>query len=633
MGADVLMVEERGSLKREVGWFGSFAMGYGDVGADIFIALGVTMLYAGGAAPLAFLIGSIAYVAIALCYGELAPAYPYAGGVQVYSLRAWNTLLSFIAGWALMLDYLLCISLFATASAGYLHFILPQLTALSLDLGLIELNSLGMTSALLVAILLALNYIGIKYSAWLISSVVAFSIAVQSLIFLIGYLTSFDLELFLKQVQKFGSGEILPEVEYVSLFDVHTNNFLYGVTIAMASFIGVESIAQAAEETRSPHRWIPRAAKLAALAVPLSVLLMSVLALGVTEIDTVIDSIENPVAALVNEFKFFGEEMALIVALTAMIMSLASSNTGVIGVSRLTASMGKHSLLPQWLYRVHPKFGTPHRTILLFGGIGLFLTLPGDIPLLASLYNFGALIGYLILLLSVIALRQSERNVYRPWQLRPSFSFRWGGKEFTVPLLVAIGLVTTCGIFALYLMLHPLGRIMGGVWMVVGILGYALYRRRALRSAVIDTSERELVIPAGYRMSLTVFVRPYENPDHVVKTLTSYTDTRFDIKLVSVLETEMAGEVALDSENVARELERIASKLRSKGYVVKYEVRVGDFEESAVEELTSGTADFVVYLVRGFEKASVLKSSAHSSKIHSVLTKFPGRVVLLKKTV
>ncbi|MEN3047289.1 MAG: APC family permease [Candidatus Caldarchaeales archaeon] len=627
------MSEEQGTYKREVGWFGSFSMGYGDVGADIFIALGVTMLYAGGAAPLAFLIGSLAYVAIALSYGELAPAYPYAGGVHVYALRAWNTLLSFVAGWALMLDYLLCISLFATASAGYLHFIFPELEALSLDLGPVEFGSLGLTSALLVAFLLGLNYVGIKYSAGLISSIVAFSIAVQAVIFLVGYLTSFDSERFAEQVTRLGSGDFLPEVEYVPFFDAHTNNFLYGVTIAMASFIGVESIAQAAEETRAPHRWIPRAAKLAALLVPLSVLLMSVLAIGVTDVQTIVDSIENPVAALVSRFRVLGEELALVVAVTAMIMSLASSNTGVIGVSRLTASMGKLSLLPHWLYRLHPRFGTPTRTILLFGGIGLALTLPGDIPLLASLYNFGAMIGYIMLLLSVIALRYKERSVFRPWQLRPSVVIRWKGRELEVPVLVALGLAATTAIFALYLLLHPLGRLLGAVWMAVGVLGYALYRRRVLGLAVVDTSEREMVIPAGYRMSLTVFVRPFENPETVVRTITSYTDTRFEIKLVSVIEREMAGEAEPDTEAVERQLERVASKLRAKGYSATYEVQVGDFEEAAVRELTSGTADFVVYLVRGFEKASVLKASAHSERIHLVLSRFPGRVVLLKKTV
>ncbi|MCX8116202.1 MAG: amino acid permease, partial [Burkholderiaceae bacterium] len=101
--------EEKSSrYKREVGWFGSFAMAYGDVGADIYIGLGIVFLYAAGAAPIAILIASLAYISIALAYAELAPTYPYAGGVHVYALRAWDTLISFIVGWAIMLDYTIC---------------------------------------------------------------------------------------------------------------------------------------------------------------------------------------------------------------------------------------------------------------------------------------------------------------------------------------------------------------------------------------------------------------------------------------------------------------------------------------------------------------------------------------------
>ncbi|MCX8201854.1 MAG: hypothetical protein N3H84_07115, partial [Candidatus Caldarchaeum sp.] len=83
--------------KREVGWFGSFALGYGDVGPNIFIALGVITLFAGGAAPIAFLIAACLYAVVGLIYAELAPTYPYAGGVQVYAMKAYNTLLGFVA--------------------------------------------------------------------------------------------------------------------------------------------------------------------------------------------------------------------------------------------------------------------------------------------------------------------------------------------------------------------------------------------------------------------------------------------------------------------------------------------------------------------------------------------------------
>ncbi len=96
--------ESEGAYKREIGWFSSFSMAYGDVGADVYIGLGVAFLYAAGAAPLAFLIASLVYVTVSLAYAELAPTYPYAGGAPIYTLRASNTLVSFLTGWALMLD-------------------------------------------------------------------------------------------------------------------------------------------------------------------------------------------------------------------------------------------------------------------------------------------------------------------------------------------------------------------------------------------------------------------------------------------------------------------------------------------------------------------------------------------------
>src|SRR5439155_22052382 len=78
-------------------------MGYADVGADVFIALGLVALYAGGRAPLAFLVAAITYVSTGLAYAELATTYPYAGGAHIYSMKAFNDLAGFVAGWAVML--------------------------------------------------------------------------------------------------------------------------------------------------------------------------------------------------------------------------------------------------------------------------------------------------------------------------------------------------------------------------------------------------------------------------------------------------------------------------------------------------------------------------------------------------
>ena len=154
----------RVTLKREIGWFGSFIMGYADVGADVYIALGVVTLYAGGASPIAFLFASLAYIATGLAYAELASTYPYAGGAQVYSMKAFNDLFGFIAGWALLFSYTVDIALFSLASAGYLTFFVPSLK------GGIEIFGfrLGLTSILAMSMVLFLafiNVLGIKESS------------------------------------------------------------------------------------------------------------------------------------------------------------------------------------------------------------------------------------------------------------------------------------------------------------------------------------------------------------------------------------------------------------------------------------------------------------------------------------
>src|SRR5207245_2574372 len=82
--------EDSQELKREVGIFGSFSMGYADVGADIYVVLGVIALFAGVVSPLAFAIAATTYVCTGLCYAELATAYPVAGGGQYYSLKAFG---------------------------------------------------------------------------------------------------------------------------------------------------------------------------------------------------------------------------------------------------------------------------------------------------------------------------------------------------------------------------------------------------------------------------------------------------------------------------------------------------------------------------------------------------------------
>ena len=75
------------SLRRAVSPWGSYSWGYADVGADIFVALGLVVGAAAGAANVAFLFAGVVYVFVGLAYTELASAYPVAGGGQYFVMR------------------------------------------------------------------------------------------------------------------------------------------------------------------------------------------------------------------------------------------------------------------------------------------------------------------------------------------------------------------------------------------------------------------------------------------------------------------------------------------------------------------------------------------------------------------
>ncbi|MBV8284114.1 MAG: amino acid transporter, partial [Candidatus Eremiobacteraeota bacterium] len=85
-------------LRRSVTPWGSFSWGYSDVGADIFVGLGLVLAAAAGASNVAFLFAGVVYVCIGLAYTELAATYPVAGGGQYFVMRGLGDVFGFIAG-------------------------------------------------------------------------------------------------------------------------------------------------------------------------------------------------------------------------------------------------------------------------------------------------------------------------------------------------------------------------------------------------------------------------------------------------------------------------------------------------------------------------------------------------------
>ncbi|MCS7110559.1 MAG: APC family permease [Candidatus Caldarchaeum sp.] len=613
--------------KREVGWFGSFALGYGDVGPNIFIALGVITLFAGGAAPIAFLIAACLYAVVGLIYAELAPTYPYAGGVQVYAMKAYNTLLGFVAGWAMMLAYILCMSLFAVAAAGYLRHLFPVLMFPDVRFMGFTIPSIGVVAGFLASVLVFLNIVGIKYSSFMVSALVFVGLSIEALILSTGFLLKFDPNLFMSQVLVFGSDVVYGgDVGYLPFLPVDLNNFLYAVTLAMASFVGIESIAQAAEETRRPHFSLPKAAKMVVVVVAFSAVAFPVLSVGSMDWRQLAAAYENPVSALVGTFPLVADFLMPMVGFAAFILCFSSSNTGLVGVSRLTASMARFRLLPSWIRTIHPRFRTPVRAILFFGTLGVLLSFLGDIPLLASVYAFAAVISYVVLVPTYIRLRKLETTVYTPWTMPLTVKIR--GLE--IPLPAAVGFAGLSAILFLMLLFHASGRVVTIFWMVFGVALFAVYRK-AVGARVVSGEEGDLVEPLSYRMKVGVLVRPYENMDTAYKSIVHAFDRRFDIGVVSIVEphTGSSGDLVKIGEEVSRDLHELCKSLKKDKYNATSVVEIGDFEEKVSRMLEEGRFDLVAYIQRRAEKSIFEKG--HEKNIHNLLTRYPGRVLSLKR--
>jgi basic amino acid/polyamine antiporter, APA family len=467
-------------LRRDVSVWGSYMWGYADVGADIYTALGIVALAALGFTPLAFLFAGLVYAMVGLCYAELASAYPVAGGGQYFALRGLGDLSGFIAGAALLLDYTIDISLFTVVAFGYLNFFLPYLTfghsidAFTITIGPTRLAWLWLLETLAGIIgLIWLNYRGIKVSSAFNEVLGIVAIIGQSIIVVAGFLLVWKPELVVHQF----------------FFNRPTlGQFAFGSSLAIISFVGLESISQVAQETRRPATIIPRTSIGLILSVLIFAIAFAFLSMGLIDAQQFRGHEGDPVALIAGKIPVIGIVAAPLTALIGGVIVYISANSGVVSASRLTYSMSQFHLLPSWFNKVHPKFRTPTRTIVVFSGVALVQTLfafltpgkPGSnaaIDLLTNLYAFGASSGYLLVFVSLIVLRFRDPYTPRPYKMPLNITIPYHGRRVDFPVLGVVGFLGVSTILFEVILTHDIGRIAGPGWVVLAVVLYILFRR------------------------------------------------------------------------------------------------------------------------------------------------------------
>ncbi len=399
-------------LRKTVGVSGMFATAYGNVGSSIYYALGLVAAHALGLTPLVFVFAGGLFALTAKTYAEGASMFPEAGGSSSFARHAFDDVVSFFAGWALSLDYILTIAISA--------FFVPHYLSAFPGLGALKHNPDDIFGGLIVVAVLAwLNIRGLGESAKLNIVLAIADLSTQIMLAVLGFFLVLNPHLLVSQVH-LGSVPSWREL-------------IFALSLAMLAYTGIETVANMAEESKDPGKQVPKAVNLVVLAVlgvyaGISVVALSALPVlhhGVgysAELKQSFNApgyatslggfFENdPMLGVVEHLGLHGTVLKLaryyLGILAATILFIAT-NAGMIGISRLSWSLSEHRQLPRMFSQLHPKHRTPWFTLIFFSMLASTLIIYGNTSVLGNLYSFGAMLSFTTAHAAIVRLRVSD---------------------------------------------------------------------------------------------------------------------------------------------------------------------------------------------------------------------------------
>jgi APA family basic amino acid/polyamine antiporter len=438
------------AFKRGTGSPPLFGIVQGFLSASLYFALGVVVVNALGFTWLVLLAAMLFFVLLVLSYMEGASLHQERGGATVIARFGFNELWSFVAGWAILLDYLILIAITAFATTDYLGLFWSEFSN-----GAVEV----LLASAVILYVAWVNVRGPGSRRWEQAAlVVSADLFVQLVIVVFGLALLFEPHVLTDPARVAGT----PGTEQV----------LFAFTIAIAAFSGLDASSALAGEVAVSRRGLKRLfAVRAAAAIPyVGIALVASSTLPQTGNRWQ----EAPMLGIASAFDqaWLREPLRYGIAISAVAILVISCNAAMFGLSRLGYSLALNRQVPSMVGRLHPRYNTP---VVLIGLAALFaiaLVIPTDLELLAAIYAFGATLAFLIVHLSVIRLRFREPTRDRPYKV--PFNVQMGGVE--LPLTAVLGAAMAALAFGSVLYLHDAARFVGLGWMGFGVVLYVTYR-------------------------------------------------------------------------------------------------------------------------------------------------------------
>jgi APA family basic amino acid/polyamine antiporter len=440
-----------------------WAVAHSAVAFSVYYSLGVVADDALALTPAVFAVAGLIYVVTTMTYVEGGAMYRERGGSNTLARYAFNELVSFVAGWAILIDYVIVIALAAITVPHYLGPISSEFTdgsgeaivAVAVVLAVAGINIIGYTGSRRQGLLVAMT---------------AADLLLQVLLVVVGAIVVWDPSALTSSLDAFGT----PSLESLAT----------ALVISMVAVAGIEASSDLAPDLAWRRADLRHVLRAGTLVVPFIYVGMSFVALMALP---VVAGPDGPTTALATTFEdapVLGVTTAFepailadvfkwaVVAIAPLILFFAATVT-MLGLSRHVYVLATNRQIPSWLGKLGGRRSTPHVAILIAAAFAVGLVLPGDIELLAAVFAFGATLAISVAHASLIRLRFREPERDRPYTVPLSIRVRGG----SVPIPAVIGIALTGAAFVSIFVIQSAALWVGGGWMVFGLVSYFVYRR------------------------------------------------------------------------------------------------------------------------------------------------------------
>lgn len=469
------------------------------IGSGIFAVVGIAAAGqagspgAGPALVVSMIIATIASIFSAMCYSEFSTMIPVAGGAYTYTFVTLGEFAAWIVGWLLTLEYLFG---YIGVACSWAKYVMNFLNRFSLYLPTWLTNPPAW---------LLDNYNSVKQSIEAsggdistIPHIFGVPLCINLPALLIVVFTTAMLVKGTKDSTKMAALMVFIKLSVIALFVVFgafcvrpenwtpfapcgfKGIFMGAFTIFFA-YVGFDALATTAEECKNPQKDLPIGIIGSLIITTLVYISVALVLTGIYNTSGPIDAefLNAPLAFVMNlhNIKIIPELISIgaIAGLTSVLMVLHLATT------RVLYAMSRDNFLPNVFQKLHPKFKTPHVLTVLVGVLCIIGTMMFDVQNAANLCVYGTFASFIVICVAVLILRKIDPDRPRPFKVPCS------------PLFPLLGIICCGGLMVYSFKELKSSSTLFGIWVVLGIIIYALYGYKKNRKAEISSIEKEKI--------------------------------------------------------------------------------------------------------------------------------------------